>query len=246
MIEIGSALDKGRKRSGSENQDALFVVHPSLFYWRPTMLVVADGMGGYDGGAIASQVVVSNFSGAYTALRHDRSPLLTMEEAVSLSMEALKKQAEQNSNLDKMGSTVVAAVVRGSKIYLINVGDSRAYLINHNGIEQISQDHSLVGEFIRHGLITQEEARVHPRRNVLSMSITAQRDGVEPFTGVFHWRRGDALLLCSDGLWGPVTDAQIQAVVMEYPPQQAADKLVELANANQGPDNISVIIALYR
>jgi protein phosphatase len=142
-----------------------------------------------------------------------------------------------------MGSTLVAAVIDETHISLINVGDSRAYLINAAGMRQISYDHSLVGEQLRRNFITEAEARSHPRRNVLSMSISAKRDQVDSYRAEVSWQPGDCLVLCSDGVWGPVSERQIQAAALKYAPQAAADRLVALANANQGPDNIAVIVA---
>ncbi len=250
MIEIGSALDPGRRRIGKQNQDSLCVIKPSLFYNRPPLLVIADGMGGYEGGAIASQLVVSSFQNAYERdYKHagsGGSPIEMLQSGIEASLSALRQQAAQDDDLSKMGSTVVAAVLKDNNIYLINVGDSRAYLMNDHQVRQLSYDHSLVGEQLRQGIITEADVRHHPRRNVLSMSISAQREDVQAYTCTVAWQPGDFLVLCSDGLWGPVTEAQIQAVVLEYRPQQAADRLVFLANANQGPDNISVIVARNR
>lgn len=245
MIEIGSALDPGRKRIGKKNQDALCVIRPTLFNRRPPLLVIADGMGGYEGGAIASQLVVSSFAAVYEQADGRVSPLQTLQAGVNASLNAMKQQASQDAALAKMGSTVVAAVLKGRSIFLINVGDSRAYLVSERQIRQISYDHSLVGEQLRQGIITEADVRHHPRRNVLSMSISAQREEITTYTSTYGWQPGDVLVLCSDGLWGPVTEPQIQAMVLEYRPQQAADRLVFQANANQGPDNISVIIARY-
>jgi PPM family protein phosphatase len=246
MIEIGSALDPGRKRIANKNQDSLCIIRPGLFTRRPPLLVIADGMGGYEGGALASQLVVSSFASVYQRTSEVVSPLQTLQSGVSAALSALKQQAAHNPALAKMGSTVVAVVIKGASLYLINVGDSRAYLVNEREIRQISYDHSLVGEQLRQGIIGEADVRSHPRRNVLSMSISAQRENVLTYTNVFEWRHGDRLVLCSDGLWGPVTEPQIQAVVMEYHPQQAAERLVLLANTNQGPDNISVIVARYQ
>lgn len=248
MIEIGSALDPGRKRIASKNQDSLCVLRPRLLNlnWGPSLLVVADGMGGYEGGAVASQAVVGSFSQAYRQAKAGAAPLQTLQAGISIALQELKNLATENTVLERMGSTVVAAILKGRSIYLVNVGDSRAYLINDKSVRQISHDHSLVGEQLRQGLITEADVRTHPHRNILSMSISAQREQVDTFTGVFPWQPGDHLVLCSDGLWGPVTEVQIQAVVLEYRPQQAAQKLVALANTNQGPDNIAVIVARHR
>jgi len=145
-----------------------------------------------------------------------------------------------------MGCTIVAAIPTVNVIHLANVGDSRAYLVNVSAIKQINYDHSLVAEQVRLGLITELEARTHPKKNVLTLSLSARRDTVQPYFSEIPWQEDDVLLLCSDGLWGPVTEAQIQAVLLELDPQQAAEKLVKLANISGGPDNISVIIATRR
>lgn len=243
MIEFGSALDPGKKRISSPNQDAICVLRPGMFHWRPPLLVLADGMGGYEGGAVASRLVIESFSAIHQHADPDDSPLALLKKGVNAALQALRTEAHQSPNLSHMGSTVVAAVIKDERIHLLNVGDSRAYLVNAQCVRQISYDHSLVGEQLRQGLITEAQVRLHPRRNVLSMSLNAQREAVDGFTGIFDWQPGDCLVLCSDGLWGPVQEAQIQEVVLAHPAQQAADKLVELANNNLGPDNISVIIA---
>ncbi len=244
MFEIGCALDPGRKRSAGKNQDSLCVLKP-VHTSRPPLLVIADGMGGYEGGAIASQLVIGSFTDIYQHANDSIPPLQTLEAGVSASMNAIKRYASQNPTLAKMGSTVVAVLLKEQQFYLINVGDSRAYLIHETQIRQISYDHSLVGEQLRRGIITADELRSHPRRNVLSMSISAQRDHVAAYAHVFAWQPGDSVVLCSDGLWGPVAEPQIQSAVLEYSPQQAAERLVQLANDNQGPDNISVIVAKW-
>jgi len=103
-------------------------------------------------------------------------------------------------------------------------------------------DHSVVADQVRNGLITEEQARTHPLRNRLTQSISAGRESVEQHLGVCDLELNDAIVFCSDGLWGTVSESQIQAVTLELPPQKAADKLIALANTNLGPDNISVII----
>jgi protein phosphatase len=190
-------------------------------------------------------LVISSFSAVYEQSNGRVPPLQLLQAGVTASLHAMRLRASQDVSLVKMGSTVVAAVLKGRNIFLINVGDSRAYLVHERQIRQISYDHSLVGEQLRQGIITEEDVRRHPRRNVLSMSISAQREEITTYTCASEWQPGDVLVLCSDGLWGPVTEPQIQAMVLEYRPQQAADRLVFQANANQGPDNISVIVARY-
>ena len=243
MIEIGSALDPGRRRIAKKNQDTICVVRPGPQDWLPPLLLVADGMGGYEGGAVASQLVAASFTEVYQRARRNSSIRETLRAGVYGSLQAMRDRAAQDAALAKMGSTVVAAILRDQSISLVNVGDSRAYLINESGVLQISYDHSLVGEQLRQGYISEAEVRSHPRRNILSMAISAQRMEINEYLVEVVWKPGDRLVLCSDGLWGPVMETQIQSVVLELAPQPAAERLVELANLNLGPDNIAVIVA---
>jgi protein phosphatase len=244
-FEIGSALDPGRKRGAGKNQDALCVLGvPGPL---PPLLVVADGMGGVAGGAEASQAVIASLAGAYTRAAAGAlplaDPLALLRAGVADALAALRSAAGERPELARMGSTVVAALLEPARVALTNVGDSRAYLVGQSGIRQISFDHTLVGEGMRKGYLSREDARRHPQRSVLSLCVSAQRERVDPFTGLFPWAPGDCLVLCSDGLWGPVSEARIHETVMVHPPEQAAQRLVTLANENFGPDNIAVIVA---
>lgn len=248
MVAIGWALDPGIRRRAKENQDAIAVLPMAADAaepesGRPVMLVVADGMGGYEGGAVASSHVVKSFSNVYQRLVPGANPLAVLEQGVADAHASMRLSAVQEPRLMQMGSTVAVAIILDAKIYLLNVGDSRAYLINQHAVRQISFDHSYVGEAVRRGFISEADVRSAPNRNVLTMAISVQREQVEPFSGVFDWQQGDRLLICSDGLWGSVSKDEIQQVVMALPPQEAANELVRLANANEGPDNIAVIIA---
>jgi protein phosphatase len=149
----------------------------------------------------------------------------------------------RDAQLSNMGSTVVAAVLEAEKLSLLNVGDSRAYIVRDNKMLQVSQDHSWVATQMRKGLLTKQEALVHPNRNRLSMAITAKRPNIKPYLAEEDFESTDILVLCSDGLWGVIPETLIWAAVSELAPQVAADKLVALANRSQSPDNISVIVA---
>jgi PPM family protein phosphatase len=244
MYEIGSATDVGIKRRGKENQDSMKVVLPGLSNRKPPLLIVADGMGGYEGGVIASQLVIETLGNSYlTADTNEIGYLDILYDGILSAHQAIRMKAKENEVFSQMGSTVVAMVLDENMAYVANVGDSHAYIINEEKIEQINWDHSLVADELRVGNITRDEVRNYPRKNVLTMSINAKRDEIEPYTASYHLEKDDVILLCSDGLWGPVSESQIQAVALELDPQRAADKLVEMANANQGPDNITVIIA---
>jgi PPM family protein phosphatase len=243
MYEIGKATNVGIKRKDHPNQDSIGVVLPDLFNWKPPLLIVADGMGGYEGGAIASQIVVETFIREYKRAKTQQDYRELLRNIILISHNAIKNRIENFPEIAKMGSTVVSAILDNNILYIGNVGDSRAYVINQSDIKKASWDHSFVGELVRQGAITPDQALEHPKRNILTMSITAQRPEIDPYVNKFELRDSDAVLLCSDGLWGSVGEEQIRLTVLENRPQAAADLLVDLANKNLGPDNISVIIA---
>lgn len=245
-FQIGSALDVGQKRHGKANQDSIGISIPGWFNRRPPLLVLSDGMGAYGGGEVASKIAVDTLKKCYKANRTAQPDYLKiLETGVHVAHQRIIKKARSKKDLEWMGCTIVAVVLTESEIHLANVGDSRAYIVNQTEIRQISFDHSFVAEQVCLGLITELEARNHPKRNVLTLSLSARRETADPYLASVPWTEGDTLLLCSDGLWGPVTEQQIQTVLLEMAPQQAADKLVKLANTNGGPDNISVIISRH-
>jgi len=242
-FEFGIACDSGRKRKNEPNQDSVKLILPGVSDEFPPLLVVADGMGGYQGGAIASKLIVDTIHDEYIRSERsswDRSVLL---ESIQKSHQVIRVQAEKDTSLSSMGSTVVAAILDQNHMEVINVGDSRAYLLRGNEVLQLSQDQSIVAEQMRAGLLSPEEARNHPKRSRLSMSISAKRPEIKPYITESNIYPEDIIVLCSDGLWSVVPDSLIWAAATEFPPQEAAGKLIALANASQGPDNISVIIA---
>lgn len=245
-LDIGYALDRGVKRKASQNQDALVVLRCRNKHKIPPLLVLADGMGGYAGGAAASKAITHSFGDLYKlAIKIVDYPAFT-EKAIGMAIKKMKSYSEKDAQFESMGSTLVAVWILVEKLALANVGDSRAYLINSSGMTQISYDHSFVGEAVRAGLISSEEARNHPKKNQLTQSITPRRPEINPYYSEIPFNQDDTVLLCSDGLWGVVPEDVIRAVVMELLPQQAADQLVKLANKGGGPDNISVIVARHQ
>lgn len=243
MLDIGSAIDRGIKRRERENQDALLVVQPTLLNHKPPLLVVADGMGGYQGGATASRAVVETFRSVYQKSPRSENPLDILARATAAAHAGIKRLAQQNPTLGQMGSTVVAVVLEGEKLCLANVGDSRAYLVSEGGMEQINWDHSLMADLVRARQLSPEQAENFARKNILTLSLSAQQDEVKPYLLERVLRPDEHVLLCSDGLWGSVSEPEIQAVVLKLPAAAAAGALVELANSHGGPDNISVVIA---
>lgn len=243
-FEFGSACDVGRKRSGEPNQDAVEVVLPGARgNWHPPLLMVADGLGKHVGGSIASKLVIQVFKQEFVNTSHPADYLPLMERCAQKAHQAVRTQGAKDPRLANMGSTIVAVTLDQNMLYLLNVGDSRAYILRGKNMMQISQDQSWVAVQVRAGVLTEQEARVHPSRNRLNMAITARRPEIKPYLVKEKLEKDDIVVLCSDGLWGVIPESMIWAAANELPPDVAVKKLVSLANRRQGPDNISVIIA---
>jgi serine/threonine protein phosphatase PrpC len=235
-IEIASISDTGRQRSN--NQDTYGEGRArSGGRW----IMVADGMGGHAGGATASRVAVETVSSVVAS--SPDAPDVALRAALEAANRVVHDEAQRNEQLAGMGTTGVAALFSADGLaFVANVGDSRAYRMRNGALEQITLDHSLVAELQRRGMITEEEALVHPRRNEVLRSL-----GVEPDVIVdlhqLDLQPGDQFLLCSDGLSGVVRDAEIAEVMHREAPAQAVRTLVDFANSRGGPDNVTVQIA---
>lgn len=244
QFEFGIACDVGRKRKGGPNQDAAEVILPTREEpWHPPLLVVADGLGKYVGGSLASRIVVDTFRQQFKQAQHPANYPVLLLKCVQASHATIRLEGQKDTQLALMGSTVVAVTLDERKLFLLNIGDSRAYLLHGTKMTQISHDQSWVAEQVRAGILTEREARTNPNRNRLMMAITAKRTDIEPYSTTVNLEPLDSVVLCSDGLWGVIPETLIAAAVRELPPQEAADKLVTLANNSSGPDNISVIVA---
>ena len=240
--QIGALSDVGVKRRGRPNEDSIGVFFATQGPY-PPLLIVADGMGGYQGGATASQTVIGVFEREYPHLWTNMPPAEALGAMVHAAQSELQRMAQGNDALSSMGSTVVVAVLTSRHVSVANVGDSRAYLLHGSQLSQLSEDHSKVAALERAGILTAEDARAHPERNMLLMSLSARRREVKPYITQTQVVEGDSLLLCSDGLWNTVSNSEIEAVLAEMDPQAAAEKLVALANMSGAPDNVSVIVA---
>jgi PPM family protein phosphatase len=244
QYEFGLACDIGRVRKDGPNQDTAAVVLPQPGEpWHPPLLLVADGLGRYQGGALASQTVVNAFTQAFEQSQHPADYPALMKRCVRIAHRQVRDLGERDAALALMGSTIAAVTLHEESLFVLNVGDSRAYLLDEERIRQVSQDHSWAAAQERAGLLTEAEARTHPNRNRLTMAITAKRTKIEMYCAEEKLEPNDVILLCSDGLWSVVPLTLIRAVAAELPPQVAADKLVSMANSSAGPDNISVVIA---
>ena len=243
VFEIASGTNEGRLRKGSPNEDSINIMDPGPLDKKPPLLILADGMGGQAGGTLASKTVVETLGNDFKKNHRSLSPREILESGVQRAFTTIQKKGEKNQQLSRMGSTVVAAILDDHKIHVINVGDSRLYIFRGKEIRQISYDQSIVADMLRNGEITEAEASNHPRKNELTMSISARREEVTPYYVEETLESKDVIILCSDGLWGCLPTSLIRAVSCQMRPKQAVKKLIELANGAGGPDNISIIIA---
>ncbi len=235
-LDSAQLSDVGRVRS--ENQDACGAFRDASG-WR--LFVVADGMGGHRGGATASRMCVETLGHEFQT---SQAPV--RERLVAGLVEAnraIRALAEQQSDLGGMGTTAVAlALAPSAEGWIAWVGDSRGYRLRDGRLEALTEDHSLVAEWVRLAVIRPEEAAEHPRRNELLRSV-GPLENVQVDAEPLDVRSGDRYLLCSDGLWGEVSDPEMAAVLGFEEPETAVARLVELANSRGAPDNVTVQIA---
>ena len=242
LLDAHLITDRGLARERNEDRCGAFTPEDAQTrLQRGRLYVVADGMGGHVGGDIAAELTVETLPRAYFQgewLGAD----VTLRTAFRAANAAIARQAAAEPARHGMGAAAVAAAVVGGRAVLAHLGDCRAYRVREGRAERLTADHSWVEERVAAGRITSDEARIHPYRNVLTRALGSELD-VEPTMGETELRPGDTLLLCSDGLWGVVTDEEIAATVRDLPDAKAAARaLVDLALERGGPDNISVAV----
>lgn len=207
----------------------------------PNLLIVADGMGGHRAGEFASNFAVETLVKEVARSKED-GPKAMMTKAISDVNSRLHETAKADRRLQGTGTTLVAATVIENTLYFANVGDSRLYLINED-IKQLSKDHSFVQEMVRLGGIKAEEAKYHPDKNIITRAIGA-KDKVEVDFFEYRLKKGDMILMCTDGLSNMVDDSEIYRIVKSSRDVvEAVERLVERANNNGGRDNIGVVVA---
>jgi PPM family protein phosphatase len=233
-LNRGAVTDIGRMRKNNEDR----------YLSAGRLAAVADGMGGHRAGEVASAIAMEELA----ALEH-AGPWSTPADAgealrtVFLAANRrIRDTAAKDSELDGMGTTLVALLEDGDSVHLANVGDSRAYLLRNGELSQVTVDHTLVQELIDEGRLRPEEAERHPQRSIITRALGVESD-VEVDLFTYKLLSGDRLLLCTDGLSGVVSEQRIRNVLLRVPdPQRAAEKLVAMANESGGPDNITVVV----
>ncbi|MGX7677338.1 PP2C family protein-serine/threonine phosphatase [Jatrophihabitans sp. DSM 45814] len=222
--------DRGLVRNNNEDS----------VYAGPRLLAIADGMGGHAAGEVASKIVI----GTIEPLDEDRpmaDMIGTLRDAVANANAALADSVEHDAELEGMGTTLTAIRFAGTRMALVHVGDSRAYLVRNGQLSQITHDDTYVQSLVDSGKLTLEEASHHPRKSVILRALTGAE--VEPDISIREARKGDRYLLCSDGLSDVVTSATLLETLLEGTPQGCADRLIELALRGGGPDNVTCIVA---
>ena len=236
--------EKGKRPS---NEDSCIILCAEELGDTDAMLVVADGMGGRASGEVASRIAVDSVRDVFLSEQaaKDLNPIETLARGFRTANDAVFRKGSSAPNLEGMGTTCVTAAVKEGQAFYANIGDSRAYLLRDENITQLTEDHSLVAEKVKSGEISQDEARKSRFRNIITRAIGLEPD-VHPDTGSIDLQTGDLLLLCTDGLTGPVSDTEIADIIRtSADTDEACSKLISTALKNGGTDNITVAIAAY-
>lgn len=228
IVELAERSDTGRVRDHNEDRS----------YVAAHIVAVADGMGGALAGEVAAQMAVEAIEG----VTKPANPM-AIKAAIENANRAIRRMAAQDPAKAGMGTTITAAMVGHRTVELVHVGDSRAYLWSGEALEQLTHDHSVVAELVRQGTLSPQEAINHPHRNVITRALGAESE-VTVDTYTHEVSEDDILLLCSDGLYGEVSDEEIAAELTQATSmEEAAAALVARANANGGSDNVTVVLA---
>ncbi|MBB6122026.1 Stp1/IreP family PP2C-type Ser/Thr phosphatase [Nocardiopsis algeriensis] len=232
-LRYAAYSDVGCLREGNEDSG----------YAGQNLLAVADGMGGYAGGEVASSIAISSIRRLDSVTHRADEMAETLQKAVEQANASLSRRIMEEPQLENMGTTLTAMLWSGSRVALIHIGDSRAYLLRGSRFEQITHDHTLVQTLVDEGKITEEEVATHPQRSLILRALDG-KSPVDPDISVSEAKPGDRYLLCSDGLSGVVSKKTIhETLATESDLHAAARKLVDLAIRGGGPDNITAVVA---
>jgi len=246
-MEVSSQSDIGCLRQNNED---------SFGYWEPDddqqflrkgrLAVVADGMGGYEGGQEASRLAVETLVAVYRDFEGD-DPQAALVEALQGAHEQIRSYSFAHPELRGMGTTCTAVAIVQDELYFVHVGDTRLYLIRDGQIARVTRDHSYVSRLVEAGMISREEAETHPQRNILTAAVGTNPELIMDSPGHPEpLRAEDVLVICSDGLWGLVHDEEILAAVEKHSAESAGRNLIQLARERGGPDNITANILRLR
>jgi serine/threonine protein phosphatase PrpC len=242
-VEVANLTDVGCQRENNED---------SYLYWEPAtdeefqrkgrLAVIADGMGGHEGGQEASRMAVQTVREVYDQGFHD-DPQAALVESLLAAHTRIQEYAERHPAFHGMGTTCTALAVCRGLLYFAHVGDSRLYLRRGARILRLTRDHSYVGRLVESGIVRAEDAEKHPQRHILTAALGAGREvDVDCADHGLALQDGDDLLLCTDGLWSVVTEEELETAVSGHAPTESCAALVKLARERGGPDNITLQI----
>lgn len=242
---ICACSDVGKVRE--INQDAYFYIEDELL----PIFIIADGMGGHKAGEVASNTAISTIVSHY---EENKEKMIGKEvfipefinKSIELANKKLIEESENDEELKGMGTTITMCIVLEKELYIGHVGDSRAYLLRDEKLKQLTQDHSLVGELLRTGSITKEEAMNHPKKNVIMRALGSNKDlKVDIFTR--DMEQGDRIVLCTDGLTNMVSEERIlETLVNDENPSSICSELVNISNELGGIDNTTIMLIKAR
>lgn len=231
--------NKGLMREN--NEDSLIVEE----FQNYSLFAVADGMGGHKAGEVASSIAIEGIRNYFVEIvnKEEFLPPSFIIESVNLCNDKIREESLKNEEYSGMGTTIAMAVIdkKQNIIYIGNVGDSRAYLLRSDEIKQITTDHTYVNELLKDGKITSEEAKTHPKRNVITRALGSE-EFVHADIFEIDLYENDILLLCTDGLTTHVSDNEMLEIIKDYGTNKSVQELIKLANDNGGTDNITIII----
>jgi protein phosphatase len=242
---LAALSDTGKVRTNNEDN---FLLDPKL-----GLAMVADGMGGHNSGEVASSLAVKVTRDKYESMRDtgmkpaQYNDKFTLESnqlgfAVQLANSVIYEAGNSGAENKGMGTTLTAALMNKNRLCIAHIGDSRAYLFRKGALQQLTEDHSLVMDHVRKGLLTKEQAEASPLQNILTRALGAQKTPAVDLTEA-ALAEGDRVLLCTDGLFKAVKEGALRETLLAQPDdQKACEALVTAANANGGPDNVTVII----
>jgi protein phosphatase len=241
-MKFAVKTDIGQKRERNEDSYNIIVNNDKA----PVSFIIADGMGGHNSGEIASRLAVDFVSNYITSNPDEFSVESEISEKISALIakanDLIIDNAKRNEKNSGMGTTIIVSMVLNNKIYIGNVGDSRAYLIRNGKIEQITVDHSYIEELLKSGSITKEEAVNHPQKNIITRALGSSKE-VKADTFSVELQKKDSILFCTDGLTNMLNDDEIlKAITESKEPEEICQKLIKGSIANGGEDNITVII----
>ncbi len=242
-VEAASLTDVGLQRDNNED---------SYLYWEPEpedefrrkgrLAIIADGMGGYEGGQEASRLAVETVRHVYDH-NFNGDPQSTLIISLQAAHDAIQRYAFDHPEFSGMGTTCTALAIVDHQLFFAHVGDSRLYLIRGEAIQRLTRDHSYVGRLVETGIVRSEDAESHPQRHILTAALGSGHELIPDAPAhPISLQHGDLLILCTDGLWSVVGERQLAQIANANPPAEACRKLVRAALDRGAPDNVTVII----